>query len=247
MIDINTLKIPVYDDIAVEGQWFSSLGVYVAGTDGIELSLLPAKNITQTEIMGLSGASYSSGRFEPREIPLPIYISDISMLEDFKKLIMFTEPKWIYFKNTNTKIKGVFTNAVKGKFKGIRGTFDLVLMALDPYFYEVIPFNITYTNFVNPILLNNTGNSNSFPVYEVTGKGTVVVGVNGQVMTLRFNATVYETLVVNAKTCEVKLGNNNRFYSLDESDIPMLLSGQNTIDVTGNCTMLKVIPNNRWI
>ena len=239
--------IPIYDDVAVEGQWFSSFGVYVAGTDGIELSLLPAKNITQTDIMGMAGASYSYGKFEPREMPLPIYISDISMLEDFKKLIMFTEPKWIYFRNTNTKIKGVFTNAVKGKFKGIKGTFDLVLLALDPYFYEIIPFSIAYTNFTTPIRFNNSGNSKSFPVYEVTGKGTVIVGVNGQTMTLKFNPDAYETFVINAKTCEVKLGITNRFYSLAESDVPTLLSGQNTMAVTGDCTRLKVTPNSMWI
>lgn len=247
MIDINALRIPVYDDVAVEGQWFSSFGVYVAGTDGIELSLLPSKNIVETEVIGMDGSSFSSGRFDKREIQLPIFISDIDMLENFKKIIMFTEPKWIYFRNSNTKIKGIFINDMKVKFRGVKGTFNLTLTALDPYFYEIVPLSVAYTNFSKPIIFYNAGNSVSFPIYEITGKGTVILGVNGQTLTINFNTSAYETLVLNAKTCEVKKGTDNRLYSLVESDFPTLLSGQSTIAITGDCTSLKITPNSKWI
>lgn len=247
MIDVNTLNFPVYDDVAVEGQWFSSFGVYVAGTDGIELSLLPSKEVVKSDVLGIDGSGFSSGRFESREMQLPIYISDVTTIDEFKKIIRFTQPKWIYFKNTNTKIKGIFTNEVNAKSNGREATFTLTLSALDPHFYEIIPFNITYTDFTNPIIFRNSGNVDSFPIYEITGKGKVIVGVNGQVMSINFSATEYETLKLNSKTCEVMMGTTNRLFSLEEVEIPTLLPNQSTIAVTGDCTSLKLTPNSRWI
>lgn len=244
---ILNFKTPTYDDVAIEDVWLSDYGVYIAGTDGIKLSVLPSKSTSTTKIVGQAGESFGGAEFEPRTLPLPAFIEDIDTLDSFKKLIMGNELKWFYFKNTNTKIKGIVTNEIQVKPHGRQGTFDISLYCPDPHFYESVPVS---REFINPVQIRfwNDGNKVSLPKYEITGQGTVNVGVNGVVMTLDFSPTVYETLIVDTKTKEVRKGDTeNRLYSNKGYVFPKMNSGENVIAVTGNCTKIKVTPNSVWI
>lgn len=240
-------KTPIYDDVAIENVWLSEYGVYIAGTEGIKLSVLPSKLPSTTKIVGQAGESFGQSQYEPRTLPLPAYIEDIDTLDTFKKLIMGKELKWFHFKNTNTKIRGIVTNEIIVKPYGRQGTFDMDLYCPDPYFYESTP---VFREFLNPVQIRfwNDGNDISFPTYEITGKGTVNIGVNGVIMTLDFSTTVYETLIVNTKSKEVRKGDTeNRLYSNKNYRFPKMNSGENSIAVTGDCTKIKITPNSVWI
>ena len=240
-------KTPLYDDVSIDSVWLSEYGVYIAGTDGIRLSVLPSQSTNSTKIVGLVGEAYIGTNYDARTLQLPAYIKDIDTLDEFKKLLMFNKPKWFHFKNTGTKIKGIVRNEIIVRPHGREGTFDMELFCPDPYFYES---NQTSKEFNNPttILFFNDGNSESLPNYEITGKGTVHIGVNGIVMTLEFNTGAYETLVINTRNREVIKGTSeNRLYSNVSYTFPKLSVGTNTISVTGDCTKLKITPNSRWI
>lgn len=246
-MSIFNMKIPTYSDISINGSWFSEYGVYVAGTDGIELSVAPSKNVRSAKIMGKDGEVFFGSQYDVRTMQLPIYIENLELIDSFKQLIGFKEPTWITFKDTGLKIKGLFTNDIKAKtYLGNMGKFELTLTAYDPYFYEDEPEVVSVTN-PTTFSVFNSGNEISFPTYEITGKGVVNIGVNGVVMTLNFSSGEYETLVVNTKTCEVRKASENRFYSNVDYVFPKLAIGINPIAVTGDCTLLKIYMNNMWI
>lgn len=240
-------KTPTYDDISVDNYWFSEYGVYIAGTNGITLSVLPSKSIVSTKVIGGIGESFSLAQFEPRNLLLPAYIEDIDNLDNFKKLILRDELRWFHFKDTGTKIKGIVKNELLVKPHGRNGTFDLEIYCPDPRFYESEP---VVRKFSSPtsIKFYNDGNTDSYPIYEVTGKGTINIGVNGIVMTLVLNSSVTETLIVNTKTKEVRKGQSeNRLFSNSNLIFPRMISGENSISVTGTCTSLNITPNSVWI
>ena len=247
MSRILNFKTPIYDDISIDNYWFSDYGVYIAGTNGITLSVLPSRSVISTKIVGSIGESFGLSQFEPRVLQLPAYIEDIDNLDNFKKLIMGNELRWFHFKNTNTKIKGIIRNELIVKPHGRNGTFDLEVYCPDPRFYESDPLSRTFANPVS-IQFYNDGNIDSFPIYEVTGKGTINIGVNGVVMTLNLHATISETLIVNTKTKEVRKGQSeNRLFSNSNLVFPKMKIGENSISVSGSCTSLNIIPNSAWL
>lgn len=240
-------KTPIYDDMSIDNYWFSDYGVYIAGTNGITLSVLPSKSVMSTKVVGGIGESFGSSQFEPRTLQLPAYIEDIDNLDSFKKLIMGNELRWFHFKNTNTKIKGIVRNELIVKPYGRNGTFDLEIFCPDPRFYESDPLSRTFSNPVS-IQFYNDGNIDSLPIYEVTGKGTINIGVNGNVMTLNLSRVASETLIINTKTKEVRKGQSeNRLFSNENLVFPKMRTGENAISVSGTCTSLKITPNSAWL
>ena len=57
MSRILNFKTPIYDDISIDNYWFSDYGVYIAGTNGITLSVLPSRSVISTKIVGKIGES----------------------------------------------------------------------------------------------------------------------------------------------------------------------------------------------
>lgn len=240
-------KIPIYDDVAVEDIWLSEYGVWVASAEGIKLSVLPSQTINTTKVIGQTGESFLSANYESRQLPLGMYIEDIDALDSVKKLFMSNKPKWFHFKNTNTKIKAIVTGEILVRPFGRQGVFDLVLTCPDPYFYESFPVTREFTN-PTQIRFWNDGNDFSYPLYEVTGKGIVNIGVNGVVMTLSLDTANYETLIIDTRAKEVRKGDSeNRFFSNTSYKFPTMVNGENLVAVTGNCTKIKIIPNSRWL
>lgn len=245
--ELQSLRIPTYDDLIIDGNRFSTYGVYVAGDKGMELDILPSKKVNTNTINGYEGESFVSSFFESRVFKLPFFIENINMLDEFKMLFNQRKPYWLHFDNAGLKLKVMLISGFNIKTYGFKAMFELEFEALDPYFYESVAS--TYEA-INPTFIKyiNNGNSESSPIYKVTGKGIVFVTVNGHAMAIRLNETIEETITINCKTFEAYDENKrNRIFDHLNYNFPSFNAGYNKIEVAGDCTKLIIQANSKWI
>ena len=123
-----------------------------------------------------------------------------------------------------------------------------VKIHVQPYKHSATETTQTFT--ASPITITNSGNTDSAPVLDIIGSGTIEVSVTTGGVTRAFQVDMSNNaeVIVDTERLESYMGNalKNRIVT-GNIGLFRLAPGANTITVTGTFTSVKISNYSRWI
>lgn len=229
--------------------------------DVAKRNLTPSKTINTEAIPSQDGEVPYSVTYNPRPIPLKIYINDINFNPElFTNWINKKEARWFNYIGDDKKIKVMVEDEINlDAYNPRQGLLDMNLIAHNPYYsyIEDSVFIQANPNLNTVYKFNNKGNDKSFPIITLKCEGqkqNIIFEINGFRMKI---SNLNTDIIIDCENESVyNYVGQTKVYRMNEYEytngfkytFPKLNIGENTFKLIGGIiTEVKIQGNSRFI
>jgi predicted phage tail component-like protein len=207
----------------------------------------PKRRVSAIDIPGRdSSLRYDEGTYEDITITIECAITGDNILEKIDEIKAWLygagENDLIFSFQNDKKYKAQIVNSID--FKQIMNYISefLIIFNCRPFKYSVDNTLITITqsgtNLINP------GTIYSMPKIYVYGTGDITLKINGN--EIKING-LSNKIIVDSTLYDCYDDNLNNLNSKVNGSFPILKSGNNLVEWTGNVSKIEILPNWRWL
>lgn len=222
-------------------------GVKSTDIDGLLISELPPitkpeMRVEETVINGRDGSQYDDLGYSPYEKPVLIGLRgnfDIDKVMKYLsgqgEVVFSNEPDKVYIAKIFAKID--FTRLLRFR----QATIPFIVQPFKYKRFESVKHIET-----TPAEIFNEGLEPSLPIMTIKGSGTVSISINGGYV-FEYTFPDGETeVVIDSEKEDAYLNSDLKNRNMN-GEFPILQSGINKIEWTGNIESIEVLPRSRWL